>query len=157
MGLPGTPDFYPVSLRPKIDEINDFVYSNINNGVYKAGFASCQSAYDEAFDALFSALDHVEGILANQRYLVGGQLTEADWRLFTTLIRFDAVYYGLFKCNRKQIADYKNLSRFVKELYDFPGVKETVNFDHIKRHYYQSLKNINPSGIVPKGPSMDYS
>ncbi len=145
-----------MDLRPKIDEIFDFVSNNIVNGVYKAGFGGSQSAYDEAFDALFSALDHVEGILANQRYLVGDQLTIADWRLFTSLLRFDPVYYVLFKCNQKRIADYKNLSRFAKELYAYPGVKETVNFDRIKRHYYRSLSNINPNGIVPKGPDMTF-
>ncbi len=144
-----------MSLRPKIDEINDFVYSNINNGVYKAGFASSQSAYDEAFDALFSALDHVEGILANQRYLVGDQLTEADWRLFTTLVRFDAVYVGHFKCNKQRIADYKHIQGYLKELYQIEGIKETTDFYHIKRHYYYSHTGINPTQVVPKGPVLD--
>lgn len=149
-------DFYPEILRNEIDQINEFVYANINNGVYKAGFATTQEAYEEAVENLFQALDRVEDILSKQRYLVGDQITEADWRLFTTLIRFDPVYVGHFKCNIKQIADYQYLSRYVGELYNYSGVKETVNFDHIKRHYYVSHRTINPTGIVSKGPELDY-
>lgn len=150
-------DFYPSALRKEIDEINEFVYNNINNGVYKCGFAGTQQAYEEAFDVLFAALEKVEKILGQQKYLVDNQITEADWRLFTTLIRFDVVYVGHFKCNLKRIADYTNLSRYLRELYHIPGIKETVNFSHIKQHYYISHKAINPTGIVPKGPEIDYS
>lgn len=149
-------DFYPESLRESIDEINEFVYHNINNGVYKAGFATTQQAYEEAYAALFSALDKVEDILSRQRYLTGKELTEADWRLFTTLIRFDAVYHGHFKCNRQRMEDFPRLSNYVRELYQYPGVADTVNFDHIKRHYYGSHHMINPSRIVPVGPQIDY-
>lgn len=148
-------DYYPKGLKKKIDEINDFVYSNINNGVYKCGFATTQNAYEEAFEDLFSALDRIENILDENEYLCGEKLTEADIRLFTTLIRFDPVYYGHFKCNLKQISDYKNLYRYIKTIYNYPGIKETVNFTHIKEHYYKSHKTINPSGIVPKGPQID--
>jgi putative glutathione S-transferase len=150
-------DFYPPALRPDIDRINDFVYANINNGVYRAGFATTQGAYEEAFLALFAALDKVEAILSRQRYLVGQSLTEADWRLFTTLVRFDAVYVGHFKCNLRRIADYPNLSNYLRDLYQVPGVAETVNIDHIKRHYYGSHRKINPTGIVPLGPQLDFS
>ncbi|NOR73358.1 MAG: glutathione S-transferase family protein [Mariprofundaceae bacterium] len=149
-------DYYPETLRKEIDEINAFVYPNINNGVYKCGFATKQEAYEEAFDSLFSALDRVESILGEHRYLVGNTLTEADWRLFTTMIRFDAVYVGHFKCNRNRIADYPNLSNYIRELYQHPGVAETVNMDHIKRHYYYSHESINPTRIVPKGPDQDF-
>lgn len=148
-------DFYPSELRTAIDKINDFVYDGINNGVYKAGFATTQEAYEEAVTALFAALDHVEGILSTQRYLAGLQITEADWRLFTTLVRFDAVYVGHFKCNIRRIADYPNLSNYLKELYQYPGIAETVNLDHIKRHYYFSHKTINPTQVVPKGPELN--
>ena len=151
-----TLDFWPVELRPEIDEINAFVYDRINNGVYKAGFATTQEAYDEAFDQLFDALDRIEARLSRQRYLAGDRLTEADWRLFTTLVRFDAVYYSHFKCNRRRIAEYPNLWSYTRELYQVPGVSETVNLTHIKRHYYGSHRTINPTGIVPKGPDLDF-
>jgi putative glutathione S-transferase len=149
-------DYYPQSLRSTIDEINALVYARINNGVYRCGFAGSQAAYDRAFDALFSALDRVEEMLAGARYLAGETLTEADWRLFTTLVRFDAVYYVHFKCNLRRIAQYPNLSRLLSELYRVPGIAETVNMDHIKRHYYLSHKQLNPSGIVPKGPALEF-
>lgn len=147
-------DLYPAALRQSIDEINAFVYDNINNGVYKAGFATTQQAYEEAFDALFGALDEIDERLAANRYLVGERITEADWRLFTTLVRFDAVYVGHFKCNRQRIADYPNLSGYLRELYQWPGVAGTVCFDHIKNHYYRSHPTINPTRIVPKGPEL---
>lgn len=149
-------DYYPADLSQQIDEINEFVYHNINNGVYKCGFATEQKAYEEAFNALFSALDQVESKLSKQRYLVGDKLTEADWRLFTTLIRFDAVYVGHFKCNQRTIESYPHLSGYVRELYQHPGVAETVDFYHIKRHYYFSHTMINPTQVVPKGPKIDY-
>ncbi|UTV28409.1 glutathione S-transferase family protein [Photobacterium atrarenae] len=148
-------DFYPPSLQDEIDRWNRFIYPAINNGVYRCGFATTQEAYNTAFDELFAALDTVEAHLATSRYLAGRTLTEADWRLFTTLIRFDAVYVGHFKCNRQRIADYPHLQGYLKELYQYPGVAETVNFDHIKRHYYFSHAMINPTGIVPKGPALD--
>ena len=150
-------DYYPEPLRAAIDEVNQLVYERINNGVYRAGFAGSQAAYERAFDALFSALDHCEESLSRSQYLVGEALTEADWRLFTTLVRFDAVYYVHFKCNRRRIADYPNLSRLLSELYRVPGVAETVNMDHIKRHYYLSHRHLNPSGIVPKGPLLEFT
>lgn len=150
-------DFYPESLQTEIDDINEFVYDSINNGVYRSGFATTPEAYEEAFDKLFDALDEVEHILSKQRYLVGSALTEADWRLFTTLIRFDAVYVGHFKCNKYRIEDYPNLSNYVRELYQEPGVAETVDFYHIKRHYYFSHTMINPTQVVPKGPYLDYT
>lgn len=150
-------DFYPEPLRGAIDEINAFVYARINNGVYRAGFAVTQEAYEEAFDALFEALDRIEARLVRQRYLVGSRMTEADWRLFTTLVRFDAVYFGHFKCNLRCIADYPNLANYTRELYQVPGVAETVDLDQIKRHYYGSHKGINPTGIVPKGPALDFA
>jgi len=153
----GEADFYPEELRGEIEEINELVYENINNGVYKCGFATTQDAYGEAFDALFQALDQIEGRLARQRYLVGERLTEADWRLFTTLVRFDPVYYGHFKCNLRRLVDYENLWNYTRELYQAPGVAETVNMDHIKRHYYGSHETINPSGIVPRGPEIDFA
>jgi putative glutathione S-transferase len=149
-------DFYPEPFRSEIDRINAFVYPTINNGVYRAGFATTQEAYEEAFVALFGALDRIEAILAGQRYVAGPLLTEADWRLFTTLIRFDAVYHGHFKCNLRRIADYPNLSNYLRELYQVPGISGTVNFEHIKRHYYGSHKTINPSGVVPLGPELDF-
>jgi len=147
-------DYYPAALRTEIDDINAFVYDNINNGVYKCGFATEQTAYEEAFDALFSALDAVETRLGKQRYLVGNQITEADWRLFTTLIRFDAVYVSHFKCNRNRIADMPNLSAYLHDLYQQPGIAETVNLEHIKQHYFFSHASINPTRIVPKGPQL---
>lgn len=148
-------DFYPQQLRAQIDDINELVYHSINNGVYKAGFATTQSAYEEAVQVLFAAVEQIEARLGQQRYLVGDVITEADWRLFTTLIRFDAVYVGHFKCNLKRIADYSNLSGYLRELYQVPGVADTVNFAHIKRHYYYSHTMINPTQIVPMGPEID--
>ncbi|WP_343312470.1 glutathione S-transferase family protein [Brucella sp. BE17] len=150
-------DFYPEELRNEIDALNDFIYPNINNGVYRAGFATTQEAYDEAFTQLFEALDALEEKLSHQHYLTGSQITEADWRLFTTLVRFDPVYVGHFKCNKRPLADYPNLWNYVLELYQVPGVADTVNVEHIKGHYYQSHKTINPTGIVPKGPQIDYA
>ncbi|EJN04409.1 glutathione S-transferase family protein [Phyllobacterium sp. YR531] len=150
-------DFYPQELRGEVDAINALVYPNINNGVYRAGFATTQPAYEEAFIQLFGALDEIEQRLAKQRYLTGNRLTEADWRLFTTLLRFDPVYVGHFKCNRQRIADYTNLSNYTRELYQVPGVAPTVNMQHIKGHYYESHKTINPTGIVPVGPEIDYA
>lgn len=149
-------DLYPEALRADIDAVNDLVYDNINNGVYRAGFATSQSAYEAAFDALFATLDELEARLATQRYLVGGRITEADWRLFTTLVRFDAVYHGHFKCNLRRIVDYPSLWAYTRELYQMPGVAETVRMDHIKLHYYASHTAINPTGIVPKGPALDF-
>jgi putative glutathione S-transferase len=150
-------DFYPPELRVEIEAVNETVYETINNGVYKCGFATTQKAYEEAFDALFASLDAFEARLAAQRYLVGSRITEADWRLFTTLVRFDAVYYSHFKCNLRRIADYPHLWSYVRELYQWPGVAETVDFDHIKRHYYGSQRSINPTRIVPKGPALDFT
>ena len=148
-------DLYPEDLAEEIDRLNAFVYDRINNGVYKAGFATSQDKYEQAFDALFAALDELDGRLATRRYLLGERRTEADWRLFTTLVRFDAVYVGHFKCNLRRIADYPNLSGYLRDLYQVPGVAATVNFAHIKRHYYASHTMINPTGIVPKGPALD--
>jgi len=148
-------DFYPPELREEIDRVNAAVYDNVNNGVYRAGFATTQEAYEEAFRALFAELDRIEDTLARRRYLVADRLTEADWRLFTTLIRFDAVYVGHFKCNLRRIVDYPNLSNYLRELYQMPGISETVNMAHIKRHYYASHRQINPTGIVPLGPALD--
>ncbi|PWV97565.1 putative glutathione S-transferase [Hoeflea marina] len=150
------PDFYPEALRGEIDEINKLVYSTVNNGVYKAGFATTQDAYEKNVVALFETLDKLDARLATRRYLVGDTLTEADWRLFTTLVRFDAVYVGHFKCNIRRIADYANLSGYLRELYQVPGVAETVNIFHIKHHYYGSHDTINPTGIVPTGPVLDF-
>ncbi len=148
-------DYYPEPLRKEIDRVNERVYHAVNNGVYKAGFATTQEAYDEAFDTLFGALDELDTRLARSRYLLGDRLTEADWRLFTTLVRFDAVYVGHFKCNLRRIADYPNLGPYLRDLYQVPGVAGTVNMEHIKRHYYESHKTINPAGIVPRGPALD--
>jgi putative glutathione S-transferase len=150
-------DYYPAALRAEIDKINDLVYSNINNGVYRAGFATAQAAYEQAFRALFDTLDEIEQRLSKQRYLVGNAVTEADWRLFSTLIRFDAVYYSHFKCNWRQIGEYPNLSNYTRDLYQVPGVAETVSLDHIKLHYYRSQKQVNPTGIVPVGPQLDFA
>ena len=150
-------DYYPQALREEIDHINAFVYANINNGVYRTRFRHTQAAYEEAFRTLFDALDRIEGRLSTQRYLVGPEITEADWRLFTTLVRFDAVYVGHFKCNLRRIADYPNLSNYLRELYQVPGVADTVDLDHIKHHYYRSHAKINPNGIVPFGPQLDFS
>ncbi|MCG6235763.1 glutathione S-transferase family protein [Vibrio furnissii] len=148
-------DYYPEHLRALIDEWNEYIYPNINNGVYRCGFATTQEAYEEAYESLFAALDKVESHLETHRYLAGNVITEADWRLFTTLIRFDAVYVGHFKCNKKRIADYPHLNGYLKELYQVPGVKETTDFYHIKRHYYFSHTTINPTQIVPVGPDLD--
>ena len=148
---------YPEEFRSGIDAINEFVYPRINNGVYRAGFARSQSAYDTAVEELFEALDLIEGRLAGTRYLVGSPSpTEADWRLFTTLVRFDAVYVGHFKCNVRRIADYPNLSAYLRDLHQHPGVAETVRIDEIKAHYYRTHPEINPTGIVPAGPELDF-
>lgn len=149
-------DFYPAEARDAIDEINELVYHNINNGVYKCGFATKQDVYEKHYHNLFDAMERVETLLGRQRYLAGSQLTEADWRLFTTLIRFDCVYYGHFKTNKSRIEDYPNISNYVRELYQYPGVSETVNFRHIKVHYYYSHDMINPTQVVPLGPDIDY-
>lgn len=151
-----TLDFYPEHQREEIDELNRLVYDNINNGVYRAGFATTQNAYEDAYVSLFNALNTIENRLGRQRYLVGNQITEADWRLFTTLIRFDSVYFGHFKCNRQMIEDFPNLSNYVRELYQQSGVSSTVDFYHIKRHYYYSHTTINPTQVVPVGPVIDY-
>jgi len=136
--------------------INSEIYKNINNGVYRCGFAKTQAAYESAFDALFSLLDKLEQRLSSQRYLCGASVTEADWRLFTTLVRFDAVYFGHFKTNLKRIIDYTNLWNYLKDLYQLEGISETVNMVHIKNHYYRSHQEINPTGIVPKGPELNF-
>jgi glutathionyl-hydroquinone reductase len=149
-------DYYPPALREEIGRVNALVYENVNNGVYRAGFATAQEAYEEAFRALFRVLDELEQRLARQRYLAGGDITEADWRLFTTLVRFDAVYYSHFKCNLRRIIDYPNLSNYLRDLYQQGGVAATVNMDHIKRHYYGSQRHVNPTGIVPLGPQLDF-
>jgi len=151
-----TADYFPAALHSKINDINDRVYSDINNGVYKAGFATKQEVYEKEVAKLFKALDWVDKILANNRYLTGDDITEADWRLFTTLIRFDAVYHGHFKCNLKRIVDYPNISCYLRELYQIKGVSDTINLRHIKHHYYLSHANINPNGIVPYGPELDF-
>lgn len=147
-------DFYPEALRPEIDALNERIYATVNNGVYKAGFATTQEAYEEAVKPLFETLDWLEERLGSHRFLTGDGLTEADWRLFTTLIRFDPVYVGHFKCNIRRIADYPRLSAYLRALYHVEGVAGTVNFAHIKGHYYQSHRTINPTGIVPVGPDM---
>jgi len=149
-------DYYPAALRGEIDAVNERVYSTLNNGVYRCGFATSQAAYDEAVGPLFETLDWLEARLAARRYLCGDRLTEADWRLFTTLVRFDAVYHGHFKCNLRRIVDYPNLWAYTRELYQWPGVAATVDFQHIKRHYYESHRQVNPSGIVPRGPLVDF-
>ena len=149
-------DYYPRPLREEIDAINRPIYNFINNGVYRCGFASTQAAYEKAFDQLFTHLDKTEQRLSTQRYLVGEQITEADWRLFTTLVRFDAVYFGHFKCNFKRIADYPNLVNYLRELYQIPGIAETVDINYIKRHYYYSHTSVNPTQIIPKGPLLDF-
>ncbi|NJL60821.1 MAG: glutathione S-transferase family protein [Methylacidiphilales bacterium] len=149
-------NFYPEDLQTQIDETVDAIYQPINNGVYRAGFATTQSAYDEAVTELFDNLDKWEKILGEKRYLCGDSLTEADWCMFTTLFRFDAVYYVHFKCNIRRIIDYPNLWNYLKDLYQYPGVKETCNLDHIKRHYYKSHPQVNPTRIVPKGPIINF-
>jgi len=149
-------DFCPRELVDEIDELNAVVYTNVNNGVYKCGFAGSQEAYAASFASLFEALDMLDERLATNRYLLGDALTEADWRLFTTLIRFDAVYVGHFKCNKRRIVDYPNLSGYLRELYQMPHIAGTVNMDHIKRHYYETHLALNPTGIVPAGPDLDF-
>ncbi|MBX6322319.1 MAG: glutathione S-transferase family protein [Rhodospirillaceae bacterium] len=151
------PDQYPEALRPRIDALNARIYDTVNDGVYKAGFATRQDKYEAAVAALFATLDDLERLLAGQRYLCGAAFTEADWRLFTTLVRFDAVYYGHFKCNLRRLVDYPNLWAYTRDLFQTPGVAETVNLDHIKTHYYRSHRTINPTGIVPVGPVIDFS
>ncbi|MDX1554393.1 MAG: glutathione S-transferase C-terminal domain-containing protein, partial [Xanthomonadales bacterium] len=148
-------DFYPADLRSDIDAVNERVYSTVNNGVYKAGFATAQDVYEREVTALFESLDGLEERLSRQRYLAGERITEADWRLFTTLIRFDAVYHGHFKCNLRQLSDFPNLWAYTRELYQWPSVAETLDLQHIKEHYYRSHGTINPNGIVPKGPVLD--
>ena len=150
-------DYCPAELRGEIDAINKRVFETVNNGVYRCGFASTQEAYEEAFLDLFATLDWLEEKLSRQRYLVGARTTEADWRLFTTLLRFDAVYYSHFKCNLRRIADYPNLSNYLRDLYQVPGVDETVSIDHIKRHYYGSQLKVNPTGIYPLGPEINFT
>ncbi len=157
-GLGATPqDYYPAALRDEIDALNAWIYPSVNNGVYRAGFATTQAAYEEAVEALFESLDRLEQRLDTRRFLCGSDITEADWRLFTTLVRFDPVYVGHFKCNLRRIADYANLWGYLCDLYQQPGIAETVNLDHIKTHYYCSHPTINPTGIVPRGPRLDYS
>jgi len=150
-------DYYPEALKETIDSINERVYSDVNNGVYKAGFSTEQSVYEENVSQLFTTLDWIENLLTSNRYLTGNQITEADWRLFTTLVRFDAVYVGHFKCNLKRIDDYPNLSNYLRDLYQHQGVAETVDMTHIKNHYYMSHNTINPTGIVPMGPELNFA
>ncbi len=150
-----TTDYYPVPLRAKIDTLNDLIYRTVNNGVYRAGFATTQQAYEEAVDAVFKTLDHLEERLASQRYLLGDRLTEADWRLFPTLVRFDVAYHGAFKCNVRRLVDYANLWAYTRELYQMPGIAETVDLEIFKRGYYSPSPLRNPLGIVPKGPAID--
>ena len=150
-------DYYPAALRGEIDRLNEKIYANVNNGVYRAGFATTQAAYEQAFRNLFDTLEEIEQMLGQHRYLVGNTITEADWRLFPTLIRFDAVYYSHFKCNWRHIYEYPNLSNYLRDLYQQPGIAETVNLEQIKRHYYWSQRQVNPTGIVPVGPQLDFS
>jgi putative glutathione S-transferase len=150
-----TIDLYPAGLRNEIDQLNDVVYENVNNGVYRAGFATSQHAYERPVRRLFDALDQLEARLRDRRYLFGAQFVETDWRLFVTLIRFDAVYHGHFKCNVRRIVDYSNLFGYLKDLYQVDAIADTVNLDHIKRHYYVTHEHINPTKIVPLGPDMD--
>ncbi len=149
-------DYYPVELREQVDEINEWVYPTVNDGVYRCGFAASQAAYDEAVDALFASLDRLDAMLAERRYLTGDRITEADWRLFTTLVRFDAVYHHHFRCNARRLVDYQALWPYARDLYQHPGIAETVDFDHIRRHYYLTHDRLNPSGILPKGPHVDW-
>jgi len=148
-------DYYPLHLRAEIDHLNERIYETVNNGVYRCGFATTQDAYEEAVLPLFETLDWLEDTLSSKRYLTGDQITEADWRLFTTLVRFDTVYVGHFKCNIRRISDYRNLSNYLRDLYQQPGIAKTVNMEHIKKHYYVSHPTINPAGVVPVGPEMD--
>ena len=147
-------DYYPSGLRPEIDEVNDRIYRTVNNGVYRAGFATSQEAYEEAFRELFETLDWLEARLGGQRFLMGQRLTEADWRLFTTLIRFDPVYFGHFKCNRPGDQKLQGAEPLSARAYHLPGIAETVDFFHIKHHYYESHRRINPTGMVPVGPEI---
>ncbi|HLW95868.1 MAG TPA: glutathione S-transferase C-terminal domain-containing protein, partial [Solirubrobacteraceae bacterium] len=149
-------ELYPDALAAQIDAVNERVYETLNNGVYRCGFARSQAAYEAAFVPLFETLDWLEELLGRSRYLLGEELTEADWRLFPTLVRFDAVYHGHFKCNRRRIVDYPNLWGYTRELYQLPGIAETVKLDEIKRHYYYTHPSINPSRIVPLGPAIDF-
>ena len=150
-------DYYPPDMRSETDSLNERIYATVNNGVYQCGFATTQAAYEEAVTPLFDTLDWLEDRLRSKRYLTGDQITEADWRLFTTLIRFDAVYVGHFKCNIRRIADYPNLSEYLRDLYQQPGIAKTVNMEHIKKHYYESHETINPSRVVPQGPVIDFT
>ena len=150
-------DYYPENLRAEIDRLNDLIFPNINNGVYRAGFATSQAAYEQAFRNVFDTLDELEQILSQHRYLARSTITEADWRLFCTLIRFDAVYYSHFKCNWRHISEFPNLSNYLRDLYQVPGVAETVSIEQIKRHYYGSQRQVNPTGIVPVGPQLDFA
>ena len=150
-------DYYPPDMRSETDSLNERIYATVNNGVYQCGFATTQAAYQEAVTPLFDTLDWLEDRLRSKRYLTGDQITEADWRLFTTLIRFDAVYVGHFKCNIRRIADYPNLSEYLRDLYQQPSIAKTVNMEHIKRHYYESHETINPSRVVPQGPVIDFT
>ena len=156
-GVEAKLDFYPKALRAEIDAVNARIYATVNNGVYRAGFATAQAPYDEAVRELFDSLDWLEARLARQRYVAGNQITEADWRLFTTLVRFDPVYHTHFKCNLRRLVDYPNLWNYTRELYQVPGVAATVRLDHIKKHYWGSHRTINPSGLVPIGPAIDYA
>ena len=149
-------DYYPDSLRDKIDNMNDFIYQNINNGVYRSGFATTQDAYDEAIETLFFGLDELDNILSKQRYLVGNIITEADWRLLPTLLRFDSVYHGHFKCNKRKLKEYNNLFNYAKELYQFPGISNTYDDKYSKEHYYGSHETINPSGVIAHGPEFEF-
>ncbi len=150
-------DLYPEDLRQEIDAINELVFRTVNNGVYRAGFATRQEPYEEAYDALFATLEELEARLARQPYLAGDRMSEADWRLFTTLLRFDPVYYGHFKCNKRRLIDTPNLWAYTRQLYQVPGVAETVNMHHIKQHYYGSHRTVNPTGVVPRGPDLDFT
>src|SRR4051794_9975956 len=150
----GAPDLYPEAWREEIDEVNAWVYTDVNNGVYRCGFAGRQSSYERAYDRLFAALDRLEERLTDQRYLVGDTITEADVRLFTTLVRFDPVYHGHFKCNRNKLVEMPALGGYARDLFQTPGFGDTVDFAHIKRHYYLVHKDINPTRIVPKGPDL---
>jgi len=149
-------DYYPEPLRAEIDSLNERIYESVNNGVYKCGFATSQEAYEEAIGPLFETLDWLDDRLSNQRYLTGSSITEADWRLFTTLVRFDPVYVGHFKCNVRRIVDYPNLSGYTRDLYQQPGIADTVNMQHIKNHYYASHESVNPSRVIPVGPDIDF-
>ena len=150
-------DLYPAALRKAIDETNAFVYDAINDGVYRCGFARTQAAYEQSFRKLFAALDRLEERLGHQRYLADDRFTEADLRLFPTLVRFDAVYYSHFKCNLRRLADYHNLSNYARDIYQMPGVAETVDIPRVKLGYYGGMRNLNPSGIIPLGPELDFS